>query len=212
LNPKCREESFQWVGRYPLLMVLNATFNNISVYRGGQFYWWRTLRKPPTCRKSLTNYHIMYTSPWSRFELTTSVVIGTYCIDSCKSNHHTIMATAAPRAMRDQTTIVYFLISIWRVTYVNVIWLKLSKIWYKHLAFFLITIWRIVYHCNRLIISFSRSYCPFFKWDTLSWFWAYQSLLLLCKAACWASKAANVNFIVYGLTRIHDLLHSRRAR
>jgi hypothetical protein len=36
-------------------------------------------------------YHIMlYTSPWSRFELTTSVVIGTDCIGSCKSNYHTI--------------------------------------------------------------------------------------------------------------------------
>ena len=22
-------------------MVFNATFNNISLYRGGQFYWWR---------------------------------------------------------------------------------------------------------------------------------------------------------------------------
>jgi len=22
-------------------MVLNATFNNISIYRGSQFYWWR---------------------------------------------------------------------------------------------------------------------------------------------------------------------------
>ena len=33
-------------------------------------------------------YHIMlYTSPWSRLELTTSVVIGTDCIDSYKSNH-----------------------------------------------------------------------------------------------------------------------------
>jgi hypothetical protein len=33
-------------------------------------------------------YHIMlYTSPWSRFELTTSVVIGTDCIGSCKSNY-----------------------------------------------------------------------------------------------------------------------------
>ena len=36
-------------------------------------------------------YHIMmYTSPWSRFEVTTSVVIG-----SCKSNYHTNMATTA---------------------------------------------------------------------------------------------------------------------
>jgi len=41
-------------------MVFNATFNNISVIS------WRSIsigggnqRKPPTCRKSLTNYHIM---------------------------------------------------------------------------------------------------------------------------------------------------------
>jgi hypothetical protein len=54
----------------------------------------RILRKPPTCRKSLTNfYHIMlYTSPWSRFELTTSVVIGK---GSCKFNYHMIKATTA---------------------------------------------------------------------------------------------------------------------
>ena len=41
-------------------MVLNATFNNISV-----ILWWSVLigggnrstqRKPPTCRKSLTNF------------------------------------------------------------------------------------------------------------------------------------------------------------
>jgi len=32
-------------------------------------------------------YHIMlYTSPWPRFELTTSVVIGTDCIGSYKFN------------------------------------------------------------------------------------------------------------------------------
>ena len=29
-------------------------------------------------------------------ELTTSVVIGTDCIDSCKSNYHTITATTVP--------------------------------------------------------------------------------------------------------------------
>ena len=36
---------------------------------------------------------MLYTSPWSRFELTTSVVIGTDCIGSCKSNYHMITAT-----------------------------------------------------------------------------------------------------------------------
>jgi hypothetical protein len=42
-------------------------------------------------------YHIMlYTSSWSRFELTTSVVIGTDCLGSCKSNYLTIRAMMAP--------------------------------------------------------------------------------------------------------------------
>jgi hypothetical protein len=39
----------------------------------------QTQRKPPTCRKSLTNFItccIEYTSPWARFELTSLVVIG----------------------------------------------------------------------------------------------------------------------------------------
>jgi hypothetical protein len=42
-------------------------------------------------------YHIMlYTSPWSKFKFTTSVVIGTDCIGNCKSNYHVIMTTTSP--------------------------------------------------------------------------------------------------------------------
>ena len=55
---------------------------------------WSTLRKPQTCRKSLTNfityYCIEHTSPWTGFALTTLVVIDTDCIGSYKSNYHTI--------------------------------------------------------------------------------------------------------------------------
>jgi hypothetical protein len=48
-----------------------------------------------SCRKSLTNYHIMLywvQLAWSGFELTTLVMIGT----RDKSNYHTITTTTAP--------------------------------------------------------------------------------------------------------------------
>ena len=71
------------------LMVFNATLSNISVIS------WRsvllvegTIDLPQVTDKL---YHIMlYTSTWSRFEPTTSVVIGTDC------NYHTITVTTAP--------------------------------------------------------------------------------------------------------------------
>jgi hypothetical protein len=57
-SPKRRyDEEFDQVGcKYILLldykfMVFNTTFNNISVYPGSEFYWWRsTQKKPMTCR------------------------------------------------------------------------------------------------------------------------------------------------------------------
>ena len=41
-----------------------------------------------------------------KFELTTSVVIGTDCIGSCKSNNHTITAMTAPPLLRSNIIII----------------------------------------------------------------------------------------------------------
>jgi hypothetical protein len=62
--------------------VLNVTFNNFELYICGQFYWWRTPEYPEETTDSpqvidKLYYIKLYISPWTEFELTTSVVIGT---------------------------------------------------------------------------------------------------------------------------------------
>jgi len=72
-------------------MVVSAAFNNISARS------WRSVSRKPEYSEKTTDlsqvtdklYHIMS-------ELTTLVVIGTDCIDSCKSNYHAITTTTSP--------------------------------------------------------------------------------------------------------------------
>jgi hypothetical protein len=70
-----------------------------QLYRGGQFCFGggnkSTRRKPPNCRKSLTNFItygcIKYTSPeWDPKSQ------GNDCIDCYKTNYHTITTTTVP--------------------------------------------------------------------------------------------------------------------
>ena len=84
------------------LMEIKATFNTIPVIS------WRWVLLVEETREPGENlqvtdklYHIMLcTTSWSRFELTTSVVIGTDCIYSCKSNSYTITATTTLAIVR----------------------------------------------------------------------------------------------------------------
>ena len=82
-------------------MVLTSLSTIFKLYRGCQFYWWRKTDYPEktTDLPYVTDklYHVVVLLALSgSVECTTSVVIGTDCIGSCKSNYHMIMVTTAP--------------------------------------------------------------------------------------------------------------------
>ena len=99
----------KWIGLG--LWCLTPLSTIFQLYRGGQIL----LMEETTDLLQVADklYHIMlYTSSWSRLKLITSVVIGTDCIGSCKSNYHTITSTMAPRSCLIWQDIVFSLETI----------------------------------------------------------------------------------------------------
>ena len=84
-------------------MVFNVTFNNVSVISWRSVLLVEETRVPGENHRLVTShwqiYHIMLY--WvhlamNRFELTSLVIIGADCTDSCKSNYHMITTMTAP--------------------------------------------------------------------------------------------------------------------
>jgi hypothetical protein len=79
-------------------MVFNATFNNILVKIVAVSFIDGENHRPATSHWQTLSHNVVSSTPClSGFELTTLVVIGTDCIDSYKSNYHTIMTMTAPQ-------------------------------------------------------------------------------------------------------------------
>ena len=77
---------FLFTPRGVRVMVFDATFNNISNISWLSFIGGGNRKKKQSFLPQVTDKLIT----WAGFKLTTLVVIGTDCIDSCKSNYHTI--------------------------------------------------------------------------------------------------------------------------
>jgi hypothetical protein len=81
---------FVWWCLMPLSVISVISWRSVLLVEEtggpGENHW------PVASHRQTLSHNVVHPPPWSRFELKTSVVIGTDCIGSCKSNYHTMTA------------------------------------------------------------------------------------------------------------------------
>jgi hypothetical protein len=87
----------QWNSMYSLYLHTLCYILSKQNWRGGQFYWWcKPEYSGENNQPAAITDKLWAHLAWVRFDLRTSVVIGTDCIGGCKSNYHTITTTTTP--------------------------------------------------------------------------------------------------------------------
>jgi hypothetical protein len=120
---------------YIRFMVFNATFINISVISWRSVHWWK---KPQVTDK--LDHIMLYISPWVEFQLITTVVIGTDCIGSCKSNYHTITASTTPWFLNCSDCVVFFIFHFIILIMTNLYFFSTCDVYYISVAKYVICI------------------------------------------------------------------------
>ena len=145
-------------------MVFNVTFNNFQLNCSGQFYWRKSGCTEKTTDKLYPVMLYLVHLAWAGFELTTSLVIGTDCKDSCKSNYH-----ISQDHDQDKETMIISIdpfgshsdhcITIFSISYSQSIWLTFRPLTlYYYFQYQLLPIH--LAHIQAIVLLFSVSVTP----------------------------------------------------